>query len=386
MSSFAFIIHPIAPKRDVARKYPFLGTILPEGVVHFLSRFWPPVYLSRVVGGRSEATGQEIEGWLIAVPYTAQRMLALPTHEVYRKIVAAGELAERLGAKVLGLGAYTSVIGDGGLTIARELDIPVTSGDSYTAAIAVRATRQAASMMNIELSKTTLAIVGATGAIGGAVAQKLGPEAGQVLLVGRRAERLTQVAERVQAQGAHDVALTQNIADLREAEVVITVTSAGGGLVKPEYLRSGAVVCDVSRPRDVSWQVAQMRNDVLVFDGGLVTVPGTVDFGFDYGLPPGLTFGCMAETMTLAFEKRFEDYSLGKDLTLEQMDEIDGLASKHGFRLAALRSFERKLDEAVIARVKACASRGGPLPGNDNVPSVDDITSQVRVGGQEVGK
>ncbi len=93
MDSFAFIIHPIDPKRDVARKYPLLGKVLPEPAIHFASRFWPPIQISHITGAKSAATGKEIEGWLIAVPYTAQRMLALRPAEVYRKIIAAGHLA-----------------------------------------------------------------------------------------------------------------------------------------------------------------------------------------------------------------------------------------------------------------------------------------------------
>ena len=50
MDSFAFIIHPIQIKRDVARKYPFLGKILTEPQINFFSRFFPPVYLSEVNG------------------------------------------------------------------------------------------------------------------------------------------------------------------------------------------------------------------------------------------------------------------------------------------------------------------------------------------------
>ncbi|MCD4738964.1 MAG: shikimate dehydrogenase [Anaerolineae bacterium] len=358
MDSFAFIIHPVDPKRDVTRKYPLLGKLLPVDVIHFVSRFWPPLYLSHITGARSAATGKEIEGWLIAVPYTAPRMLRLPSREVYRKIIAAGRMAEELGAQVLGLGAYTAVVGDGGRTIAQALDIAVTTGDSYTAAVAVQALHSAAERMGIDLQQTTVAVVGATGAVGGVVAQKLAREAGRTLLVGRRRERLAEVGERVQASARGEVVLSLDINDIREAEVVVTVTSAGGNLVRPEYLRRGAVVCDVSRPRDVSWQVAQARDDLLVFDGGLVRVPGTVDFGFNYGLPPDMTFGCVAETMALTFEGRFEDYTLGKDLSLEKVDAIEVLAAKHGFRLAALRSFERQLDDAMIEKVKLHARTG----------------------------
>lgn len=356
MNSFAFIIHPIDPKRDVARKYPRLAKVLPETAIHFLSRFWPPVKLSHVTGIRSAATGEEAEGWLLAVPYTVQRMLSLPPQEVYRKIIATGELAQRLGAQILGLGAYTSVVGDGGLTIARELDIAVTSGDSYTAAIAVDATYEAARQMDIHLPTATLAIVGASGAIGGVVAQLLAPSLGRLLLVGRNADRLEAVAAQVRAGSSTQVEVSTRMTDIQQAEIVMTVTSSGGDLVQPHMLRRGAVVCDVSRPRDVSWQVSQARDDVLVIDGGLVRVPGAVNFGFDYGLPPDLTYGCFAETITLALEGRLVDYSIGKDLSIEQVQEIKALATQHGFGLAALRSFERKLDESTIQQVKARAT------------------------------
>ncbi len=361
MDAFAFIIHPIEPKRDVARRYPWLGKVLPESAIHFLSRFWPPVQLSHVTGARSAATGKEIEGWLIAIPYTVPRLLSLPVREVYRKIIAAGHLAQSLGAKVLGLGAYTSVVGDGGTTIARELEIAVTSGDSYTAAIAVQATLEAARRMTVEPSQSLVAVVGATGAIGQAVAQLLAPHAAAMLLVGRDNDRLNRAARLIGAAGCDAVTVSTAAADIVRADIVVTVTSSGGALIEPAMLKRGAIVCDVSRPRDVSQWVSSMRKDVLVIDGGLVHVPGDVRFGFDYGLPPDLTYACIAETMTLAFEGIFEDYSVGKDLALAQIQEADALATKHGFALAALRSFEKKLDDSLMSKVKAQAQVGGAV-------------------------
>ncbi len=358
MHSFAFIIHPIDPKRDVARKYPFLGKVLSEEAIHFVCRFWPPIQLSHITGARSKATGDELEGWLIAVPYTPQRMLSLPPELVYKKIAAAGHLATSLGAQILGLGAYTSVVGDGGVTIAQRLDIAVTSGDSYTAAIAVKATLEAARLMDIDLAQATLAVVGGAGAIGAVVAQLLAPSVGRLLLIGRQPETLTAVAEKARRAGCGDVVISTAVTDIAAAHVVVTVTSSGGNLIQPEMLRRGAVVCDVSRPRDVSQHVIHARDDVLVIDGGLVHVPGEVDFGFDYGLPPDLTYGCLAETMTLAFEGRYEDYSIGKNLSIERVQEIDALATKHGFELAALRSFEHKLEETLLQKVKAKAKIG----------------------------
>jgi fatty aldehyde-generating acyl-ACP reductase len=130
MESFAFIVHPIEPKRDVGRKYPLLGKILTERQVDFFSTFFPPVYLSEIEGVQSEATGKCVKGWFIACPYTPRRMMELPVETVYRKIIQTGRLAEKLGAQILGLGAYTSVVGDAGVTIAQALDVPVTTGDA----------------------------------------------------------------------------------------------------------------------------------------------------------------------------------------------------------------------------------------------------------------
>jgi len=232
------------------------------------------------------------------------------------------------------------------------LDIAVTSGDSYTAAVSVYATQNAAQRMGIELAKATLAVVGATGAIGGAVSQLLVSSVGRMLLIGRHPGRLAVIADKVHAAGDIEVITSTNVSDIREADVVITVTSAGGNLIQPDMLKRGAVVCDVSRPRDVSVQVTRERDDVLVIDGGLVRVPGNVDFGFNYGLPADLTYGCFAETITLTFESLFEDYSIGKALSVAQIRYIDALATKHGFELAALRSFEKQLPDSRIEEIK----------------------------------
>ena len=72
-------------------------------------------------------------------------------------------MAEQLGAQILGLGAFTSVVGDAGITIAKHLDIPVTTGNSYTVSLAVQAIRDAAKLMDIPLNEATVAVVGATG-------------------------------------------------------------------------------------------------------------------------------------------------------------------------------------------------------------------------------
>jgi len=103
------------------------------------------------------------------------------------------------------------------------------------------------------------------------------------------------------------------------------------------------VICDVGRPRDVSAMVAAVRDDILVIDGGMVDVPGPVGFQFNFGFPPDKAYACMAETITLAMEGRFEDYPLDKETTSQHVDKITTLATRLGFRLSGFRSFEHEV-------------------------------------------
>ncbi|MBK9124891.1 MAG: shikimate dehydrogenase [Chloroflexi bacterium] len=351
--TFAFIIHPIQIKRDVERKYPLLGKILTERQINFFSRFFPPVYLSEMRGIVSADTGKAVRGWLIAAPYTPPTMLALPVEAVYKKIVACGHMAESLGAKLLGLGAFTSVVGDAGRTIADRLEIPVTTGDSYTIAVAVEALNDAGRVMGHDIAHSTVAVVGATGAIGKTCAEIIARTAGELILVGRREDALRAVAERCVGPGA--VRVSTDMHAIYPADLILTVTSAVHAVIEPQHLKPGAVVCDVARPRDVSKQVAAVRDDVLVIEGGMIDVPGPVDFGFDFGFPPGKAYACMAETIALALEGRFEDYTIGKDISAEQADEIAAIAKRHGFKLAGFRSFERAVSDESIAEVRSRA-------------------------------
>ncbi len=277
----------------------------------------------------------------------------MPEKTVYRKIIQTGRLSEKLGAKILGLGAFTSVVGDAGITIANALDVPVTTGDSYTVAIAVQAVREAAKVMEIPIAEATAAVVGATGAIGQVCAELLAEDVSRLYLIGRRPDALEELKARIKAGNPQtDVIVSQSLDVLKEARLILTVTSALDTIIQPEHLLAGSVICDVARPRDVSAQVAAVRDDVLVIDGGMVDVPGQVDYHFDFGFPPGKAYACMAETMALALEGRFEDYTLGKQLTRARVEEIASIAEKHGFRISGFRSFERPVSEETIERVR----------------------------------
>ena len=256
----------------------------------------------------------------------------------------------------MGLGAFTSVVGDGGITVANALDIPVTTGDAYTISVAVQAIRKAANYMQIDLSNSPAAIVGATGAIGRVCAELLANDVPELHLFGRDQARLSKVQADLSQTSKADLIISTDLKDLRKVKVILTVSSAVHAIVRSDYLQPGSVICDVARPRDVAASVAAERDDVFVFDGGMLDVPGLVNFNFDFGFPPGKAYACMAETIALALEGRFEDYTLGKQISRQRVDEITCIATKHGFELSGFRSFERPVTPEHIDQIRKNAS------------------------------
>ncbi|MGD8998137.1 MAG: shikimate dehydrogenase [Anaerolineae bacterium] len=348
MDDFASLIHPLNTKEDVARRYPILARALPTPLIRLVARVWPPLVLSHVTGLRSPGTGREIEGWLVACPLTAQQMLRLPPQVVYDKVVKAGRLAQRQGARIVGVGGFSAIVGDGGVTVAQRLTMPVTTGNSLTVASAIAALEQAVkgghcrgramgpSDADLAMERATAAVVGASGSIGLGCAEMLAPLVERLILVGRREIHLSRARAHVEAAGASGrVRVSTRLEDVREADLVLSATSATEPLIHPHHLKENAIVCDMALPSDVSPAVRRERKDVVLIDGGIVEVPGLVTFGFDFGLPAGQAYACMAEVMVLALEGRYESFSLGQSVETEKVREIARLARKHGFRLAA---------------------------------------------------
>ncbi|WP_026487026.1 NAD(P)H-binding protein [Caldanaerobius polysaccharolyticus] len=354
MHRFAFLIHPIEYD-DIFRKLKFLQKV-PKGVVKSLMTVLPPVKVSKIEGVKSPYGSTE--GYFVAVPLVSDQMLSLPEDTVMKKIIKAGKLAEKLGAEIVGLGAMTSVVGDAGITVAKNLNIAVTTGNSYTVATAIEGTIKAAEIMGKDIKDCNAVVIGATGSIGKVCAEILARQVKELALVARNREKLRDFAETLMYKTGISPTITSDVGEaLRNADVVITVTSAVDTVIQPEHLKPGAVVCDVARPRDVSKEVVEKRDDVLVIEGGVVEVPGDVDFHFNFGFPPKTSYACMAETMILAMEGRIENFSLGRDMTVEQVEEIAALAKKHGFKLAGFRSFEREVPVEKIKEIKMNARR-----------------------------
>jgi fatty aldehyde-generating acyl-ACP reductase len=361
VKKFCFVVHPLSLD-DVARYEPGAKGKGAAIVAKILE--WMPAWTAVHVTGVRTPDGRETEGWFVAAALLPEQMLTFPREDVYARILSAIELGVSLGADIAGLGAFTSVVGDGGVTIAERSPIPVTTGNSLTISAGVQSLLRGAREMDIDPAEATAVVVGATGSIGGACVRLLAPSVGRIILVARSASRLGKLHDQMKGELQCPSEATVDIsAAVRQAQLVLTATSSTQDVIEPEDLQTGAVVCELSLPHDVSRRVAALRPDVLVTEGGNMLVPGEPRFErvrepgteFDLNLPPRTALACMSETMVLALEERIESYTLGRGIDLGKVVAMEAMASRCGFTLGGMRAFDAAVTPETIAATRAAA-------------------------------
>lgn len=357
---FAFVVHPMVAQH-IARKPPLGFTrYLPAPLVEHLAAYAPPLQLSRIRGLQSQATGQPIEGVLITLGATPREMLRRPPGFTYKRLVRAAHMAEQMGVRIMGLGAFTSVVGDAGLSVARQTSIGITTGNTLTVAATLETARLALQAMGGQMEHACIVIMGATGSIGAACARLLAAEGHRLVLIAPRPERLLALQQQIARENPAaqvTIALPPDAA-LGEADLIITATTAlTGDVLNLQMLKPGAVVCDVARPANVRPADAAQRPDILVVESGEIELPGTPAFGFEIDLPPGSAYACLAETALLAMEGIFEDYTIGRTIDIERVAHILHVMHKHGGKLAQVRSFGHVLTPEELAEKRRLAAR-----------------------------
>jgi predicted amino acid dehydrogenase len=365
---FAFVIHPLTIR--FIHKSPKFGftKYLPDAVVERSASRMRPFYISKITGIESPATGQKIEGILYGLGGTPKELMRHEPGFIYRQLIYCARMAERRGARLMGLGAFTSVVGDAGITVAQKSDIAITSGNSLTVAATLETAKQALVQMGHRLEDSregNVMIIGATGSIGSVCSRLLAQAIPNVTLVAPRPEKLIALKRTIEEESPDANVTISTSADyhVADADLIVTTTTAlNQRIIDVSKCKPGAVVCDIARPPDITVEEAELRPDMLIIESGEILLPGKPDFGYDIGLPPGVAYACLAETALLAMEGRFEDYTLGRDIEIERVKEIYQMYKKHGLELSGIRSHGHFLTDEDLAqkRVLADALRNDP--------------------------
>ncbi len=384
---FAFVVHPLA--QEHLKKDKIVGTLdkyMPKGFIDMVEKAiaYAPPWVYCKFSGVVSPTGVEAEGWLITVGGTPKQMLAHSPEFTYKRLLKAAKMAKKMGAQIMGLGAFTKVVGDAGVTVAKLADIPITTGNSYSASGALWAGADAARRMGfLEITsgkrlKAKVMVVGATGAIGSVCCRLLAYAFEEIYMVATRDAKLLALRESVLKDCPEVTVHVTTRADkyIGDMDCIVTATSgAGKKILDIMQVKPGCIITDVARPLDLPPEDVAKRPDVLVIESGEIKIPGNLRYG-DIGLPEDVVYACLAETVVLTLEGRFEIYTVGRNIEWEKVREIYQMGLKHGMELAAISGINGVYTDEDIARVRELAiaerkKRGIPIPSTVNDQSAE---------------
>ncbi len=364
---FAFVIHPLS-QEFIKKGFP-VPKATPKFVmdrIETIAAHLPPMVYCKMENIVSPM-GSEAEGWLISVGGTPKEMLSRSPEFTYRRLLAAAKMAEKMGAQIMGLGAFTKVVGDAGITVARRARIPITTGNSYSASGALWAAADAMKRMGLvplardgkRIQAKTM-VIGATGSICSVRARLLAMAFDEVVIAGRDLNKLEELKASMLLDTPDANIVCSNNYDelLGEMDMIVTSTSgAGKKILDIMKVKPGCVITDVARPLDLPPEEVAKRPDVLVIESGEIELPTKVKGMKSIGLPPNVIYACLAETIVLALEGRFEVFTIGRDTEWEKVKEIYKLGLKHGMKLSAISGVKGVYTDDDIARVVALAKK-----------------------------
>lgn len=370
---FSFVIHPLSRSQlfELPLIRPLGQTPVGKKIEELLGHA-PGFFYGKITGIKSDFNGKEVEGDLFLLPQTPKTMMKQQPEKVYQALNKICLEAHKKGSKIIGLGAYTKIVGDAGVTVNSLSPIPVTTGNSLSASATLWAASFGVERMGLVAKKDnkydgTVMVIGATGSIGKVCARILTNHWKRIVVSAPRPYKVLELIAELKKQNPHTEVIGTSNPDKysHECDLIVTSTSAQGEAVMDiTKVKPGCVICDVSRPFDISLEDASKRPDVLVIASGEVALPGeNVVMEKPIGLPGNIVYACLAETAILAMENRHEAFSLSRELTYERVCEIDQLARKHGVRLAAVMGHTGEIteEEIQLCRKHALKARGGVL-------------------------
>ena len=267
-----------------------------------------------------------------------------------KRVFQSVRLAEKLGAKIVGLGGFTSIITTDGQDLLGNVRCSLTTGNAYAAVVAVDNVCELLRAVGKSIEKCVVAVVGAAGSEGSACSKLLAGKSAKLILVDKNVVGVEDLASQLAEYKKSEIKFSTKLVSIREADAVITVTNAPGAIVRASHLKPGVVVVDGAQPRNVSHHVSSQRKDVLVVESAIVETPGVrTNYKFDLGETEAL--GCLAETQILTWMEYEGHFSLGKP-DLKQVHDIAQAAKEAGYKLAPFRNSVGYVSKEDISRVR----------------------------------
>ncbi len=283
-------------------------------------------------------TGIEINGVYIESFIDPDKLDAKYLRVNINKVNRAVVVANKLKARFVTFGGFTSIVLEGNLSIYANNNMALTTGNTLTSAYILKGIEKAAKQLQMNLKDCNVLILGATGDIGTACTHYLKGKVKQLLLCARNKKRLQNFSNEI-IQEYKEFKYSTELNDLiSEADIIISVASSKN--IKFTRSKKKVIICDAGYPKNLEQKI-ENRGGISLFHGGMGQIQYGYDFSPDYSShfykypSPYIGHGCVLEAIVLAFENKFENYSIGKgNITNKKIDEIYSLSLKHGLEIA----------------------------------------------------
>ncbi|HRP47345.1 MAG TPA: glycerol-3-phosphate acyltransferase, partial [Trueperaceae bacterium] len=267
-----------------------------------------------VIEGIELSDGRKLRVLLISAPLMPDQFRTNPD-DALRIAIQGARFAHRLGAEVVGLGAFWSTVGEKGAAVQEAVpEIVVTNGGAYTAATvkaAVPGLLKRFKAQGGNLKTSSAAVVGANGVVAFGVARLIASEVAEVVLIGRDRERLNRSADSLRKKYPHtNIVATTDIDAVAGSDLIFTATSDPDPVIFAHHVKPGAWIYDLGRPVDVDESVRDVPGVELV-PGGVVRPPGSMRSRIDLRFGDGNVPACLAETMILTATGDYARRSIG---------------------------------------------------------------------------
>lgn len=273
------------------------------------------------------------------------------------------------------MGGLIASFAQGGNWLSQEIkNIGFTTGHAYTIGNIIKTMENCARAVNLDIKKSTVAIVGAAGSIGSGCAKMLIDKSpGKIILIDLSTftaeNKLGEIKELIAAKNPKiKVASSYSLSDIKKADIVIVATNSPTSLIAPEHLKKGAIVIDDSFPKNIPKSILKKRKDIILLEGGIMQLPYNIDIFFARNMPDLMdspltrsisckeTYGCFAEILVLALCKQRENYGLGyADPGLAK--DILAKAKNLGFSSAPFQCFDEAVENERFSEVIRIISR-----------------------------
>jgi predicted amino acid dehydrogenase len=328
-----------------------------------------------------DSKGQEMDVVMLGIPLTSEDLKKTFTsrqkYQVVQKVQRAIDYAKELGASTVGLGQFTSIVSGNGLYL-NPRGMNLTTGNAYTISLTIQSALRSVKEKGKDLGQSTVALIGAAGNIMSVASSLMAEKVGKVILIHHsgieasfkfqeavrrilkeisNSEANTKLVNTIKKYFEENIDLikflnrpeiqdifqaSNDLNILREADIVLSGTSASSGFLTLDLFKENAVIVDIAVPPTIKKELLDKliteRADLTYHLGGIAELPQEQYLNF-FLLPlaPGESFACMAETFTIGFSGKKNVLNIG-DLSKNAVLEIETLANEIGFNLGKCKT------------------------------------------------